>query len=277
MTTLRLYISSSVILVAAVLACSGGPDATAPEPPVPPAPAALLKDIVVPNLPSPYYHFEYDATGRVRVASFASGFTMYDVRYEGDRIQEMENNTAGNRDRLVYSYDQAGRVSLIEYVDSNGLVYAIVSLSYDGERLTRLERARRVDSGFIIDKTMSFAYYPDGNLMEIADHRPPIEGRQDETTTVDRFEQYDGKINVDGFSLIHNEFFDHLVLLTGVRLQKGNPARESFTGDGVNYMVDYTYTYDERNRPLTKNGDLVFTNGPDAGHRFQTRSVFSYY
>jgi hypothetical protein len=46
-------------------------------------------------------------------------------------------------------------------------------------------------------------------------------------TTVDLFEQYDNKVNVDGFSLIHDDFFDHLVLLPGVQLQKGNPGRQT--------------------------------------------------
>jgi hypothetical protein len=74
---------------------------------VPPR-AVLLRDVVIPNLPSPYYHFEYDSTGRVTTASFASGFTMYQVIYQGDRITELRNNTLGNQDRLEYTYDGAG-------------------------------------------------------------------------------------------------------------------------------------------------------------------------
>ena len=59
--------------------------------------------------------------------------------------------------------------------------------------------------------------------------------------------------------------------------QKGNPARVTRTGDGLNYVVDYTYTYDDKKRPLAKTGDVTFTNGPTAGQKFQTLSVFSYY
>ena len=124
---------------------------------------------------------------------------------------------------------------------------------------------------------MSLSYYPDGNLRELTEHRPAIEGQQDETTTVDRFEQYDDKTNVDGFSLIHDEFFDHKVLLPGVQLQKGNPARQTHTGAGVNYSVDFSYTYDDRNRPLMKAGALTFLNGSDAGKTFETSAVFSYF
>jgi hypothetical protein len=276
MASMRHNICLNFLLVGALAAC-GDSGTTEPEMPGPPEPAVLLKEIVIPNLPAPYYHFEYDAAGRVRTVSFASGFTNYEVTYDGDRISEVMNNTAGNQDRLTYSYDQAGRIGSIQYVHPQGLVYVMVNLQYNGQQLTGLERKRKIDSDFVTEKTMSFSYSADGNLREVVVHRPAIAGRQDEATTVDRFEQYDEKINVDGFSLVHDEFFDHLLLLPGVQFQKGNPAREFWSGDGPNYSVDYTYTYDERDRPLTKRGDLVFTTGPDAGRRFQTESLFSYY
>jgi YD repeat-containing protein len=99
--------------------------------------AVLLRDIVISNLPSPYYHFEYDAAGRVVTASFASGLTDYEVVYDrGGRITEMRN-TAVNRDRLAYIYDKRRRVSAILYADSSGAVYTRLSLTYDGQRLTR--------------------------------------------------------------------------------------------------------------------------------------------
>jgi hypothetical protein len=265
------------ILVAAVSACNGEPGTTAPKPPVPPEPAVLLRDIVISNLPSPYYHFEYDAVGRVAAASFASGLTNYEVVYDRGRISEMRNNILVNRDRLAYIYDAAGRVSAILYADSTGAVYTRLSFTYDGQTLTGLERRRFIGGQFILDKTMSLSYYSDGNLREITEHRPSVDGAQDETTTVDRYEQYDDKLNVDGFSLIHDDFFDHLVLLPGVQLQKGNPARQIRTGDGLNFAIDYSYTYDGRNRPLTKTGDAVLSNGADAGRRIQLNSVFSYY
>src|SRR6185437_12506507 len=114
------------------------------------------------------------------------------------------------------------------------------------------------------------------NLLQLVDHRPAVAGLQDETTSIDRFEQYDDGINVDGFSLIHNDFFDHLFLLPGVRLQKGNPGRETLTGDGENYRVDYVYTYDAAHRPLSKTGTLVITSGTNAGQTIQTQSLFTY-
>jgi hypothetical protein len=189
----------------------------------------------------------------------------------------MRNNTIANHDRLVYVYDDVGRVAAIRETDESGVVFIALFFTYDGDKLTKLERDRRVTGGFIIDKTMSFSYYPDGNLMELTDHRPSTDGVQPATTVTDRFEQYDGGINVDGFSLIHDEFFDHLVLLPAVQLQKSNPRRVTRTGDSDNYTVDYTYTYDAQNRPRATSGDLAFTTGTSAGQHFQVGSVFSYY
>src|SRR5262245_53000991 len=103
----------------AALACGGDSTPMAAPPQAPPAPpqappappptaTVLLKDIVIPELPSPYYHFDYDATGRVSNVSFASELTKYDVAYDGDRIKELQNNILVNHDRLVYAYDDAG-------------------------------------------------------------------------------------------------------------------------------------------------------------------------
>ena len=279
MTDLKWHMTGAA-LTALLLGCG---DSTAPgDPggggnPNPPPPPVLLQDVVLSNLPSPYYHFEYDSADRIRAVSFASGFTMYEVVYQGDRISELRNNALGNTDRLVYQYDGAGRVSEVSYVRPDNTVSTRVMLTYDGEKLTGLERERQMADSFVVDKTVSFSYYPDGNLQELTEHRPLIEGFQPATTTVDRFEQYDAGINVDGFGLIHDDFFDHLVLLPGVVLQKANPARVTRTGDGDNFTVDYVYTYDARNRPLIASGDLLLLNGTDAGRHIQIQSGFTYY
>lgn len=266
----------ATMVAAVALAACGDITYGGGTPQPPPPPSVQLKDIVIPSLPSPFYHFEYDAAGRIRAASYASGLRTYDVSYDRGRISQVQG-TLGNRDRLEYAYDDAGRVAIVKYINANDSVFTTLFFMYDGEKLVELERDRRVTGGFIIDKTMSFSYHADGNLRSIVEHRPPVDGVQDETTSTTTYSQYDGGINVDGFSLIHDDFFDHLVLLPGVQLQKGNPAREVRTGDGSNWTVDYTYTYDARNRPLVKSGTFSFTNGPDVGRTFQTRSEFSYY
>ena len=274
---MRYSISFACLLAAGSLACGGDSGTTGPGSPVPPAPAVELQDLVVPNLPSPFYHFEYDSAGRIRHASFASGFTSYDVVYTNGRISALLNNAVGNQDKLAYSYDQSGHAVEIDYIHPNGVTYVVVTLAYDGAHLARLDRKRSIGADFVLDKSMTFSYGPGGNLSEITVHHPAIAGTQDETTTFDRFSEYDANVNVDSFSLIHDEFFDHLILLPGVQIQKGNPAKETFTGDGQNYTWDYSYVYDAKNRPIAKNGVLRYTNGPDAGKTFQTQTVFSYY
>jgi hypothetical protein len=267
-----------MLLLAAATACGGSDALTAPPPPDPPPAAGVrLKDIVVPNLPAPYYHFAYDAAGRIDSVSFASELTRYQVAYLADgRIKELRNNILVNHDRIVYAYDATGHVVGVRYVDATGATYTIVIYSYEGDRLTGVERSHRDGNGFLIDKTMSLTYDADGNLFELAVHRPAIAGFQDDVTYVDRFEQYDRGRNVDAFGLLHDEFFDHLVLLPDVQLQKGNPGRQTRTGDGQNFTVDFTYAYDG-DRPLSKSGVLTYTNGANVGRQFQIRSEFSYY
>lgn len=266
--------SRSVLLIAAAaLACAGDLAPTVPPPPSPVA-DVRLEEIVIPSLPSPFYRFEYDAAGKVTFASFASDLRRYDIHYDGNRISEMES-TDLRPERLTYFYDETGKARIITYADNVGAVYVRIYLTYAGERLGMLERERRVEGGFQVDKRMSFEYAVDGNLAELTDQRLPFPG-QTEATFVDRFEQYDAGINVDGFSLIHSEFFDHLVLLPGVRLQLGNPAEVTRSGSGLNYHIEYTYTYDGENRPVTKHGDGMILNGTSAGQRFETNATFSY-
>ena len=264
--------------LATASACSGDSTITDPGTSAPPPPAkVLLKDVLVDRLPSPFYHFDYDADGTITGISYASGLTSYDVSYLGTRIRELRNNALGNHDRIVYAYDSDGRVVGVRYVNESGATFTIVIYSYEGDKLTGVERSRAVEGGFIIDKTISLSYWPDGNLREFAEHRPKIDGVQDETNNVVTYEQYDTGLNVDSFDLIHDDFFDHFVLLPGVQIQKNNPKRETRTGDGLTYVVDYTYAYDGAGRPVAKRGDLLITGGGEVGRRIQIGSAYTYY
>jgi len=263
----------TLVLLLAASACSGdtGPPDKAPGTTV------LLKEIEVPHLPSPFYHFEYDTQGRITAASYAAGLFTYDLSYAGGRLAEIRNNTFANQDRLTYVYDNSGRVGEIRFTNAAGLLFTRLQLVYAGQKLTRIDRFVLSNSTFINDQTLSMSYDSDGNLLELTEHLAAIEGVQPEATFVDRFEQYDTGLNVDAFDLLHPGFFDHLILLPGVELQRGNPGKQTRSGDGINFSVSFTYTYDDQNKPVTKTGDLVFTNGPDAGRHFQTGSLFSYY
>jgi YD repeat-containing protein len=270
---IRLPILSAIVAV--TLAACSSDHISAPPPPPPPT-GVLLKDVVYTRLPSPYYHFEYDDAGKIRTATFASGLATYSLNYQTGRIHDIDV-TAGTVHNLIYTYDDLGRVAAIRDRDETGANAQLWFFTYAGQQLTSIERDRAVPGGFIIDLTMSFEYYADGNLLEMGQHYPPIDGLQSEVTLVDVFENYDNKVNVDDFDLLHPGFFDKLILLPGVKLQKGNPARVVHLGDGDHYTVDFSYTYNDQTRPLTRNGTLIFQTGPNAGQSFAVDATYSYY
>lgn len=244
--------------------------------PSPPAPPVLLKDVVEDHLPSPYYHFEYDSSKKVSFVSFASDFTRYHVVHENGRISEMQNDILVNKDRLKYVYDNVGRVVTVNYADSMGNIYTQVDLTYDGKQLVKLAREKKVGDDFVLDKEINMSYHPDGNLRDIIYHYLPFNGAAESSYSI-HYENYDDKLNVDGFGLIHNDFFDHFVFLPGVQIQKNNPRIETLSAENNSYTVTYTYTYNENKAPLAKRGDLLFLDGPQKGQRIVISSRFSYY
>lgn len=237
----------------------------------------LLKDITIPNLPSPYYHFEYNADSTVTRANFASGLTSYNVLYNGTKISEMRNNIFSNQDTLRYVYD-AGKLVLIKFINGANVLYRHVFFTYDGDKIKEIEFDHKEgNTGFLIDRVLNFTFYNDGNVKTITDRRPATASTP-ESISIKTFEQYDNKVNVDDFSLIHEAFHDHLFLPQGFRLQKNNPKKEKLSSNGVDfYTIDYTYTYNADNTPSNKAGNFLYLSGQYAGQRFQTNSFYSYY
>ncbi|MEO7488713.1 MAG: hypothetical protein ABIU77_16505 [Ferruginibacter sp.] len=236
----------------------------------------LLKEILIPLVPSPYYYFEYNAVGKPIFVSFASGFNRYDIIYDGGRISEMRNNIVVNKDRLQYTYDNKGRVSFIQYLDSAGVFYAESFFTYDLKKLVRIERFHKQAVGTVIDREMTMQYGVDDNLASLTIYQPPINGLP-ASTTIDMFEQYDNKVNVDGFGLLHPDFFEHFFLLPGVQLQKNNQGKLTRSGDGTHYKIDYSYTYNNKNIPLVKNGKFQYLTGTSAGQVFHETTNYSFY
>jgi len=89
----------------------------------------LLRDMIIKNLPSPYYHFEYDDSAFITQASCKSGFNVYNLSYSKGRISQMQNNTAVNKDRLVYVYEN-GLVTQINFIKEAGVFFKKSSLTY---------------------------------------------------------------------------------------------------------------------------------------------------
>jgi hypothetical protein len=248
-------------------------------PPVGQAKKILLKDITIPNLPSPFYHFEYNPDSSVSKVDFASGFSIYNVMYSGGRISEMRNNIIVNHDTLRYVYDNSGKLAMLKFINDANVIYRVVFFTYDGDQVKKIEWDHKVDNvGYLIDRILTFSYHADGNVETIAEHRPPIDTTPEYNSTL-QFEQYDDKINVDDFSLVHDPYHDHLFLFQGFRLQKNNPGKETFSaGPGMlAYTVDYTYNCNSDHTPVLKAGDLLFTAGADSGKRFQTSTAYTYY
>ena len=274
MRSLHLLLMMTVVLL---FSCKKEPKPNPVEPPVV-SKHILLKDIIVPNLPSPYYHFEYGADSLPIKASFASDYTMYDVLYSGGRISEMRNNILINHDTLRYTYDNTGKVTMIKFINTSNAVYRLVFFTYANNLIKEIEWEQQVPNvGYIIDRTLNFTFFPDGNVQTITEHRPPVNGTPD-YVSFKTFDQYDDKINVDDFSLIHDGIHDHLFIPQGFGLQKNNPRKEKLSVNGTDlYTIDYTYTYNSDNTPSNKAGDFLYLSGQYSGQRFQTNSFYSYY
>jgi hypothetical protein len=272
----------SMIFVVILFSCRKEHIADPIQPPTMPSnePArhVLLKDIILSHSPSPFYHFEYNADSLVAKADFASGFTMYDIIYDGNKISEMRDNIFVNHDTLRYFYDTGNKVAVIDFINEANVIYRHATFTYSGDLVKEIWWDHKNQNGdFPIDRILTFSYYPDGNVRSIREQRRSNVSSPWVLYTK-TFEQYDKQINVDDFSLIHDGIHDHLFLLQGFRLQKNNPAKEIFLVDGVEYYtVNYTYVYNNDHTPSTKTGDLLYKSGPDAGKNIVINSVYTYY
>lgn len=240
--------------------------------------AQFIKSIVYQGLPSPYYYFEYDANHRVSKAAFASGAFTYQLQYQGNQIKEMKSIIASTKINASYQYDEAGRIGFVKISSEDGsTTYKRGFLTYNVQgRLTELEWELNTNAGFALQRTLSFLYDNSGNVIELRDKRHFIEGKQQEALYIDKFEQFDDKVNMDDFTLLH-EYSEHLVLFPGVQLQRNNPLKVTRTGDGVNYQITYNYTYNLHKQPVQRAGSMLITSGPESGQTFQLSAAYEYY
>jgi hypothetical protein len=268
----------AALYVATILSCKKDRGTTDPgtisQPPI--TKKILLKDITIPLLPSPYYHFEYGADSLVSKVDFGSGFTIHDVLYDGGKVKEMRNNIFVNHDTLRYSYNNAGKVSVVTFINEDNIRYRHAVFTYSGDQLAKIEWDHKTANGsFSTDRVLTFFYFPDGNLKEMRQHRFLAGSPGSDYTT--HFSNYDNKINVDDNTVIHDGIHDHFLLLPDLHIQKNNPGREWATGDSTLYTVNYTYTYNADNTPRVKSGDFVWTSGSSAGQHVATSTFYSYY
>jgi hypothetical protein len=237
----------------------------------------LLKDLILDVLPEAWYHFEYDTNKRIITVASQSSFDTMHVIYEGNRIKEMRNNVLGNHDTLRYTYDNSGMVSLITFIGASAdFQYRHIHFTYTGKQLKKIVwDFKNGNQGFLVDRQLSYTYYPDGNVQQVTDFYPELNS-QAEAVITKTYEQYDNKINVEGFELLLY-YNDHPYLLPGVVLQKNNAGKETTGGDATHLTINWTYQYDNRNVPLSKTGTGSFLSGPEAGRTFVTKHRFTYY
>ncbi|MBO9631524.1 MAG: hypothetical protein J7578_00300 [Chitinophagaceae bacterium] len=245
------------------------------DPPNPSPPQVFLKDFSMANLPSPYYHFEYNPKGEISFVSVESGFKRYEVLYVNGKLADMRNNIVINKDTLRYFYQLNGLPAFVEYINETG-VFRKCEFFYSGEHLIKAAWKLKVGNTYEPDRTMDLTYFNDGNVHNISEIRHAISGRP-ELTINQEFSQYDNKINVDGFSLLYDhDNSDHLLLFNHLPIQKNNPGKVLYTG-ALHYQVLYTYDYNEKNCPVRRQGQLTMLSGPRKGEQFSSNATYSYY
>lgn len=236
-----------------------------------------LKEMIVNRLPSPYYHFDYDDKGNITGINYQSGARIYAVSYKDQKVSMLENLIEPVRDKLDYIYEN-GRVTQINIINRNGLLYRKAFISYNANNKILKVYWEVLDNGaFSSEQMLVFSYHPDGNLKKMEnttfDVGPLTEGTFSET-----FDNYDDKVNADGFDLLIPLPQNHLIFLPEYKLQINNPRHVVRTGTlGTDYIADYVYTYDNKGRPISKTGDLVFTGGQQVGQHFTTGTTYSWY
>ncbi|MBC7902299.1 MAG: hypothetical protein H7Y27_02715 [Gemmatimonadaceae bacterium] len=260
-------------LIAIMFSCKKDTN-TGPPLPVNGRKTQRLKDIVVPSLPSPYYHFEYSDSGYITRLGFADAFFDYTVHYENKRVSRLIN--INNDQELFYQYED-GRVSVIHQRD---VLSGVKSMRYScryypngllKEILWSKFFAGRSDSVGV--RKVILIYNADGNLAEFDDFRvnPATEELLWSQTT--EILEYDKQINVDDFSLLKDTFED-VLLLPQVRLFKNNPLRLKTSSQQNDFL--YVYRYDFVNKlPVRKH--LVMTQTRGGAGEMRSTTEFSYY
>lgn len=235
----------------------------------------LLRDIVIQNLPSPYYHFEYDDHQFITGISFASNLFVYQLTYTSGRLSKMGNSFNGNE--LVYTY-QSGNVNSIQEV--SGFTGSRLWLyTFDYSSTNRLQEVRwyqfdAAGTDSMLFRKVIFVYHADGNLAAYDDYRNF--GESLNLVQHVAFSDYDDGLNTDDFGLF-KDFFENLLMLPRVRLQYNNPRNSIITGMFNDYAITYEYQYDSKNRPVSKRTDMHQTRGSDSGARNAYVTNYTYY
>ncbi|RYY98432.1 MAG: hypothetical protein EOO11_08035 [Chitinophagaceae bacterium] len=255
------------------------PGAGAPATPGTEVPAAddrrtvLLKEITASGLPGPLYRFSYDTAGYATALDYAAGFHKYRIDYSNRRVTQMTNTQSG--DVLRYDY-RNGQVTAIRHFDSTGRRAWTYGFRYNpGGQLQELRWYRcgpgAADS--LLERQVALAWGADGNLASWTDTLRVNGLMTPGNTTV--YSDYDNGVNVDDFYLFRS-FFEEVLYLPGVRLQRNNPRSIRILGSINDYAIDHTYSY-AQGLPVLKTGRMRQTRGGNPGQEISLRTSYSYY
>lgn len=251
------------------------PDPVPDKPATDDARTILLKDIEALPLPSPYFHFEYDALHYVNKISFASNLVVYDVAYENKRVKKMTKESG--HDFLVYTYDNNGQASNIdEFSGATGKASFTYRFLYDsGKQLAHVFWYKHLESGDpMLTKRADLRYYADGNLLSQDLFYASSPGQLDWSSR-EEFSDYDNKTNVDDIGLL-NDFFGSYLFLPQVKLQKNNALKEHITSSQNEFFISNSFDY-QNDLPVTKYSLVNQTKGLNPPPPTQVTSHFSYY
>jgi hypothetical protein len=233
----------------------------------------LLKDMDVEHLPSPYFHFEYDALHYVNKISFASEFFVYSVEYEHNRVKTIHSQPNGNT--LVYVYNNGQVSDINEFSGRTGTIAFTYHFTYDANhQLVQAFWYKYLDSGEASPfKRADLAYLADGNLASL-DLYYAITPGQLSWSSKEEFSDYDSNTNVEDITLL-KDFFDAYLFLPQVKLQRNNPMKEHIISDVNEYEISNAFDY-QNGLPITKTSLVNQTKGGNGQGPIQGVTHFSY-
>lgn len=264
------------VFIVLIASCKKSIDDSKPStPPLTDKRTVLLKEVLIERLPSPYFQFTYNDSNFVTNINYASNLIRWQLQYENGRVKKMINTL--NNDFLVYNYTE-GRVASIRHISAqDGKPAWRYDFTYNN--IGQLEEIRwwafPVPGGdSVLDRKVLLQYQADGNLSKYDDYRRSLSGDFSLTITVE-LKDYDQGVNVDDFYLL-KDFFDDLLFLPQVKLQKNNPRQLTWHGVDEDIIFNYSYQYDNNKLPLEKDYTILVTRGTNAGSQFTGRDQFLY-
>jgi hypothetical protein len=237
--------------------------------------AVLLKEIIQEKLPSPAYHFFYDRKGKVRTIELSSGLISYDVVYEGGKIARLENKK--HQTGLQYAYDGNRVRSILHYNEREENVDAVYHLEYHFNGLLKslsYFSYLNTKNDSVLTRDFHFLYHDDGNLASVEEKRRGDNGGMVFSKAM-MYAEYDEGRNMEGTGILR-DFFDDLLYLPEITLQKNNPVVVKMATAGGKFLIRNHFQY-QGEIPILKMSKMTQTGGSGMGDSFTFVTRYTYY